>query len=1117
MSWITLLTAFLIEGVAAAGLLRGTAPPSAVAVAHLAAAALAMIALMNAIPGARGRAVAVVAFVPALTALPLGLLVAGLLMLLVPAEPSDVESTWDDGGADDETPEVAPGAASGRARATSLEAGPALDALRHGDVARRRDAARRLAEIDDPTTLAALRWAVFDHDVEVARHARGGLARAEARVNREIVGAREVLRREPLSPLVNAALGDHYAEYAELGVLDGTTRRHYLEMAVKAYARALELSREQIPELFLSIGAALSGLARWKVALTFLDRAVAAMPGDPRPLVRRTESLVRLGRLAEAVAGCRRALTLGALDPELRAIATFWSEDRTSAEARSTLGAAPPAAAGAPAATIAPSAAAPAPEDLVAGIPEEPRLDRLDDDLGRVFERLNSPLALERTDAYRSLLAYRTDAAIDVAWRLMPDALETAKVAVCRWLGQLGGGRAVRRLGILLSAPEDVVRREAAFQLERAEGPGKVEMLIRALESGSVYARTFAARAAAATGERRTVRALIDNLEDPRLEVRDAAINALARLRDKRAVPALSRQLEDNRPELRLAAVLALGDLADRRSIGTLVRACKDQNGAVRHAAVFALARTAGGGSIGVLVHALESDGDLTVRQEAARRIGERAAEESKRRGITRMLFGASRVERACAALVRASALDRSLMVRAAARTALDTIPPEAVFPSVAAAIEDPDPRVRHAAATKLGRLAPGIAAGRSAAAAAAATALVALGPLVRVLTKDPGAAVRAGAADALGRLGGALAAAEGGHAITALEGALRDEDGAVVGAAAAALGRILDGRELLALAKRLSAERARSPSDPGAPLAREAFLRLVQEVARREPLPDEVFAETLAALEEPSANVRWLAALALERTRRPEAAEPLLRMAAREEIPSIRAAAARGAAHIQDGDPAWLLDRIARAPADAERLGAPPRERDRAILLALSAVPVRKDQRAIATERLLLLAPVLRERATLPDCEPEYLACFRAAPAELARLVGSALWGGGAGDEGPLPARIRTASLAARVLGRLGREGVSIPDRAELREALGASEAELRHASALALGDLRDGESVAALVQLAGKDREPEVRDAARAAVARVLAPPDMDPDQGSLRGPPEIIAGPPAGGGAP
>jgi HEAT repeat protein len=89
----------------------------------------------------------------------------------------------------------------------------------------------------------------------------------------------------------------------------------------------------------------------------------------------------------------------------------------------------------------------------------------------------------------------------------------------------------------------------------------------------------------------------------------------------------------------------------------------------------------------------------------------------------------------------------------------------------------------------------------------------------------------------------------------------------------------------------------------------------------------------------------------------------------------------------------------------------------------------------------------------------------------------------------------VRTATLAARVLGRLGREGVSIPDRAELREALGAADPALRHSAALALGDLRDGEAVAMLVILAGKDKSLEVRAAARMAVSRILAAPGMVP----------------------
>src|SRR5205085_1783976 len=146
----------------------------------------------------------------------------------------------------------------------------------------------------------------------------------------------------------------------------------------------------------------------------------------------------------------------------------------------------------------------------------------------------------------------------------------------------------------LLDAPEDQLRREAAVGLDRLSGAARTEALLEALDRGSPFARTYAARTLAESAPREALRPLIRNLSHKRHEVREAAVLALRRLADPRAVRAVARLVNDPRIDTRLEAILTLADLADLRARAALERACRDPSARVRQTAVFALARCGG-------------------------------------------------------------------------------------------------------------------------------------------------------------------------------------------------------------------------------------------------------------------------------------------------------------------------------------------------------------------------------------------------------------------------------------------------------------------------------------------------------------------------------------------
>jgi HEAT repeat protein len=244
---------------------------------------------------------------------------------------------------------------------------------------------------------------------------------------------------------------------------------------------------------------------------------------------------------------------------------------------------------------------------------------------------------------------------------------------------------------------------------------------------------------------------LLKALADPDRAVRAAAARALGAAGDAGAAPALVACLKDPSPTVRAASAAALGALASRETArGGGAPTSRDGAGAPPRFA-------------GAPLLVLLDDPEPAVRKEAAVTLG--------------ILMGASAVPR----LGQTATTDADVPVRAAAAAALGRIGAPDGAASLAKALQDEAPLVRHAAAGAMGAVGDRSVAPPEVAQSCAAA-------LVERL-KDRHAAVRAAAAHALGRIGGPAAAS------ALRESARGDPDESVRSAAAEALGKIQAAR----------------------------------------------------------------------------------------------------------------------------------------------------------------------------------------------------------------------------------------------------------------------------------------------------------------------------------
>lgn len=318
-------------------------------------------------------------------------------------------------------------------------------------------------------------------------------------------------------------------------------------------------------------------------------------------------------------------------------------------------------------------------------------------------------------DALGNIGADAASALPDLAVAVM-DKEATVRASVCVAIGKMGprSKKVFSQLAMALADADETVQQVALEALDKLElGKDDLPVLRMALKNERAAARAYAANALEAIGRdaESAIPDLIEGLKDGDKGVRGAAASALGAIgtNSRKVIPPLVELMQDREPLVRRRTVLALAKLSPLEGTGTaLIQALRDDDAAVVQSAKEALSKK------GVL-----RKSDVT----------------------------------ALAALLK---LENNRLFALAALGDLGLDAYEAV-PDIAAALKDPDPKVRQQAALTLGKIGP-----------KASRAAVELGKLLT----DKDGKVKTSALQALRQMGTSAS-----PAIGALVRALKDEE----------------------------------------------------------------------------------------------------------------------------------------------------------------------------------------------------------------------------------------------------------------------------------------------------------------------------------------------------
>lgn len=175
--------------------------------------------------------------------------------------------------------------------------------------------------------------------------------------------------------------------------------------------------------------------------------------------------------------------------------------------------------------------------------------------------------------------------------------------------------------GRFRGAQETTTPGEQAASALVAIGTPAFDPLTKALGAPVWIARSNAAWALGALGNRRAVPLLSRSLADTEPNVRKRGAWALGALDASEAVPALVDALKDSDAGVREQVAWALGAIGDRRAVDGLVSALGDSVAAVRKQAAWALGSIGDSRAVQGLMKALK-DTDAGVRKQAAWALG---------------------------------------------------------------------------------------------------------------------------------------------------------------------------------------------------------------------------------------------------------------------------------------------------------------------------------------------------------------------------------------------------------------------------------------------------------------------------------------------------------------
>jgi tetratricopeptide (TPR) repeat protein/HEAT repeat protein len=164
--------------------------------------------------------------------------------------------------------------------------------------------------------------------------------------------------------------------------------------------------------------------------------------------------------------------------------------------------------------------------------------------------------------------------------------------------GRLGDPKVLDDVLPLMDHPELAMREAATFTLGRSGDRRAVPALLKALTDRRPSVQTLACLGLSQIEDPRVVPALISTLGDARKEdaTRAACAYAIGARRSAGGVPALLAALTDNRGEAQRLAAWGLGQIGEPRALGPLIRAYYARAGRSADELVWAIGRVGGAG-----------------------------------------------------------------------------------------------------------------------------------------------------------------------------------------------------------------------------------------------------------------------------------------------------------------------------------------------------------------------------------------------------------------------------------------------------------------------------------------------------------------------------------------
>ena len=156
------------------------------------------------------------------------------------------------------------------------------------------------------------------------------------------------------------------------------------------------------------------------------------------------------------------------------------------------------------------------------------------------------------------------------------------------------GAPAYEPLTKALGGPAWIARTNAAWALGAMGNRQAVPLLSKTLRDSEPAVRKRGAWALGALDASEAVPALVEALKDSDAGVREQVAWALGAIGDRRAVEGLMAALGDSAPGVRKQAAWALGAIGDSRAVNALTKSLKDPDAGVRKQAAWALGAIGG-------------------------------------------------------------------------------------------------------------------------------------------------------------------------------------------------------------------------------------------------------------------------------------------------------------------------------------------------------------------------------------------------------------------------------------------------------------------------------------------------------------------------------------------